>query len=94
MAADLNAIAGEAATPVPVRGERDKASVKVVAGVLTGLLVLAAIAALAWIRLRHAAYRKPQPRVLDDVAREQMLVDVRRWIAMRPVDDVVGEVRK
>lgn len=88
--------ADEAPPPAPAagRGKPDQAAVQVVILVLAGLLVLAAAASLAWIRSRRAAYKRLQPPVLDDAAREKMLVDVRRWIAMQPVDEVLGEVRK
>jgi flagellar M-ring protein FliF len=92
-AADIDA-ASVAAPPVAARSAPDKASVTVVAWVLAGLLVAVAVAALARARARRPAYRQAQAPMLDDAAREQMLVDVRRWIAMRPVDDAVGEVRK
>jgi hypothetical protein len=46
------------------------------------------------MRSRRAARRQVQPPVLDDAAREKMLVDVRRWIAMEPADDVLRGVHK
>jgi flagellar M-ring protein FliF len=86
--------AADAPIPAPAGAKPDQASVQVVTLVLAGLLALVAVVALAWTRARRAAYKRAQPPALDDAAREKMLVDVRRWIAMQPVDDVLREVRK
>ncbi len=80
--------------PAPVRSTPDKASVNVVIWVLAGLLVLVSVAGLTLRRVRRSGQQSAQPAVLDAVAREKMLLDVRRWIAMQPVEDSFGEVRK
>lgn len=90
----VDVAAADVPAAAPGRAKPDQASVQVVIAVLAGLLALVAVGALVWTRSRRAAHKQAQPLVLDDAAREKMLVDVRRWIAMQPVDDVLGEVRK
>ncbi len=57
----------------------DPMSAKVVIWVLVALLALVTIAGLVFLVLRRAPARAPL--LLDNAGREQMLADVRRWIA-------------
>ena len=76
------AIAAPVAPPdasVPARAAgRDPASVTVVTWVLVLLLAVVAVAALVYMVIRNRP--RPAVRQLDLAAREQMLLDVRRWI--------------
>jgi flagellar M-ring protein FliF len=83
-----------AQVPTPGLGKPDQASVNVVIWVLTGLLALIVAGALVWVGSRRRARRHPQPLLLDDAAREKMLVDVRSWIGMQSHDGAVSGVRK
>jgi flagellar M-ring protein FliF len=72
----------------PATAQPDPASATVVIWVLAGLLVLLVLAAALYLALRR---RAPQPVVLlDNAGREQMLLDVRRWIATPTVDPLAG----
>lgn len=71
----------ETAAPAAPERKPDAASANVVIAVLAVLLVLAVLAfAAAQLGRRREARRRPVPR-LDSAQREQMLSDVRAWIA-------------
>jgi len=90
-AAPAAAAAADAAGPAAVPGKPDPASVKVVIWVLAALLVLMVLAAAFFLATRRRA--QPAPVLLDAAGREQMLTDVRRWIAT-PADESFPGLRK
>jgi flagellar M-ring protein FliF len=76
----------QALRSVPTRPPADD-----VIHILAGLLLLSALALLSVLLRRR---RAPPQLLLDDAARERMLLDVRRWIATDPADDVMMGARK
>ncbi len=89
MATSDSTLSSSAATPT--RAVPDPASVKVVIWVLLGLLVAFCVAALAYA----SRPRRVVPvALLDDAARQKMLLEVRGWIAKPVTDDRITGVRK
>lgn len=73
-------------------GQPDATSAKVVVGVLVALLVLLVLAAVVYALLRRRQVRPVM--LLDSAGREQMLLDVRRWIATPVEESSLQAVRK